>query len=274
MDRIAVAGELTEASKREAGRLTGRIVPQPKLDARERLAMFDLLSTSFVGVDLGTFEGDLAQKNWAILLEDDGGQLRGFSTLLVYRSGVGSDLDFLVGGNPVSPTRKSRSDPMTVVYSGDTIVDRAWWGSSALPLTWLRAVRELAPSQAGEAIYWLLLTSGYRTYRFLPVFFREYYPRVDSEPAAKSLLDTLAGEQFGDLYDPSRGIVRFTRPQVLVPELLDVPQGRARDRHVSFFLDRNPGYVCGDELACLTRIDDDNLTPAGRRMARTLGLGL
>jgi hypothetical protein len=250
MDRIAVAGELTELSRPEPGRLTGRIAPQQDLGARQRYAMFDLLSTSFSGVDRDTFETDLARKNWTILLDDDSGQLRGFSTLLVYRS---------------------IRAPITVVYSGDTIVDRAWWGSSALPLTWLRAVRELTASTNGDAVYWLLLTSGYRTYRFLPVFFRDFYPRADSEPAAKSLLDSLASEQFGELYDPSRGIVRFKRPQVLVPELLDVPQGRTRDRHVSFFLDRNPGYVRGDELACLTRFDDENFTPAARRMARALG---
>ena len=40
------------------------------------------------------------------------------------------------------------------------------------------------------------------------------------------------------------------------------------DPHIAFFLDRNPGFVRGDELVCLTRIDDRNLTPAGRRMAR------
>ncbi len=251
MDRIAVAGELTHQSRRESGLLTGRIVRQSVLGARERQAMFELLSAFFVGVDRDIFEEDLAGKNWVILLEDDGGQLRGFSTLLVYRSGC---------------------SPVTLVYSGDTIVDRAWWGSSALPLTWLRAVRELTYSTNGDPVYWLLLTSGYRTYRFLPVFFRDFYPRAESEPAAKALLDTLASEQFGDLYDSSSGIVRFKRPQVLVPELLDVPHGRARDRHVSFFLDRNPGYVRGDELVCLTRFDDQNFTPAARRISRALGI--
>ena len=90
MERIAAAGELTDLSRREPGRLTGRVVRQQGLGARERQAMFDLLSMSFIGIDRETFEADLAGKNWAILLEDDGGQLRGFSTLLVYQAGVRS----------------------------------------------------------------------------------------------------------------------------------------------------------------------------------------
>jgi hypothetical protein len=62
----------------------------------------------------------------------------------------------------------------------------------------------------------------------------------------------------------------LARPQTLVPELLDIPDGRAGDRDVAFFLGRNPGYVHGDELACLTQIADANLTAAARRIARSL----
>jgi hypothetical protein len=233
-----------------APRLAGRIVERTSLDAGDRDVMFQLLSTSFTGVDRETFHRDLSGKSHVILLEDDRGSVHGFSTLQVYRSRVpGVDA--------------------TIVYSGDTIVDPRWWGSSALPLTWLRAVRQLAGTNGGD-LYWLLLTSGFRTYRFLPVFFREFDPRYDSDGDAGALLDTLARERFGDLYDEQRGIVRFDRPQVLVPELLDVPVGRTHDAHVTFFLERNPGYVRGDELVCLTRVHEDNLTPAGRRIARSL----
>lgn len=217
--------------------------------------MLRLLGTHFEGVDEETFAADLAEKNWVILLEDAHGALRGFSTLLVYQSRVSAS-------------------PLTVVYSGDTIVDPASWGSPALLLTWLEAVRRLAPVDAG-LVYWLLLTSGYRTYRFLPVFFREFVPRGAEDArgdgaAEADLLRALAEERFGPRYDPVSGIVRLARPQVLVPALLEIPEGRREDPHVAYFIDRNPGHVRGDELACLTRICDDNLTGAGRRIARRL----
>jgi len=234
-----------------AGRLTGRCVPRDALDAARRRSMFVLLRSHFTGVDRETFETDLAQKNWVILLEDDRGVLRGFSTLFVHAA-------------------QAANRAVTVVYSGDTIVAREWWGSPALPMTWLRAVRGITPAYGSRDVYWLLLTSGFRTYRFLPVFFREFVPRPGRGGGEGALLETLAAAQFGGRFDPRTGTVRLERPQVLAPELLDVPSGRARDPHVAFFLERNPGYVRGDELACLARLADDNLTPAGHRIARAL----
>ena len=233
-------------------RLEGRVASRSELDEPLRDAMFRLLAAHFVGADRSTFDADLAEKQCAILLEDEDGELRGFSTLLLYRTAVGAQT-------------------ISVVYSGDTIVDRAWWGSPALPRTWIRAVRQLAGNVAQDDLYWLLLTSGYRTYRFLPVFFQSFHPRhdADSPPAMAALLSALAAEKFGRQYDDATGIVRFARPQMLTPELLALPDGRVVDPHIAYFLSRNPGHVHGDELACLTRIADDNLTAAGRRMTRS-----
>jgi benzoyl-CoA reductase/2-hydroxyglutaryl-CoA dehydratase subunit BcrC/BadD/HgdB len=50
--------------------------------------------------------------------------------------------------------------------------------------------------------------------------------------------------------------------------LAEVPDGRRDDPHVAYFLQQNPGWREGDELVCLTEIDDENLTVAGRRMIR------
>jgi hypothetical protein len=257
------------------GALDGRLIARADLDARTKARMFQLLGAHFTGVDRTTFERDLAEKTAVIRLDDDTGELRGFSTLLVYAT--------VAAGRAV-----------TVVYSGDTIVERPWWGSPALARTWIRSVRALTgsagpsgpsaseplslssgrsavePVSASRDVYWMLLTSGFRTYRFLPVFYRSFYPRVDAPtpPDVQATIDAIAAERFGDGYDPARGIVRFARPQVLAGDLLDVPRGRELDPHVRFFLARNPGYVNGDELVCLTRVHDDNLTPAGGRMAR------
>ena len=234
------------------GRLSGRFVPREALDAHRKSSMLLLLRSHFTGVDRETFDADLLQKNWVILLEDQRGVLRGFSTLLVYPETIAGRA-------------------LTVVYSGDTIVAREWWGSPVLPLTWLRAVRQLTPLYGNREVYWLLLTSGFRTYRFLPVFFREFVPRWDGASAAdRSVMQSLAATQFGGRYDGKTGIVRLERPQVLAPELLDVPARRALDPHVAFFLERNPGYVYGDELVCLARIAEENLTAAGLRIAKAL----
>jgi hypothetical protein len=232
-------------------RLQGRVVAREMLDPGTRDAMYALLAAHFAGVDRGTFDRDLDEKSCAILLEDDALVLRGFSTMLVY--------DSQVGGTPLS-----------VIYSGDTIVERSWWGSPVLARTWIGAALKVAPADETRDVYWLLLTSGFRTYRFLPVFFRDFYPRFDvaTPPREAAVRDVLARERFGRRYHAESGVVRFPRPQVLTPDLIALPEGRMIDPHIAFFLDRNSGFVFGDELVCLTKIDERNLTPAGRRMAR------
>ncbi len=99
---------------------------------------------------------------------------------------------------------------------------------------------------------------------------REFYPRHDrcTPPSVQRLIDRLATERFGSLYEPATGIVRFTAPQSLGCELEGIPASRLSNPHVRFFARANPGHTRGDELVCLTEITDGNLTPAGRRMVR------
>jgi hypothetical protein len=224
-------------------------VLQAELTDELRDRMLALLTSNFSGVDPDTFRRDLAEKSCAVLLEDAAGGLRGFSTFLMYSTRVGSQ-------------------PLTVVYSGDTIVEPSAWGSHALPRAWIRAVHDLRRDQPAGDLYWLLLTSGFRTYRFLSVFCRRFYPQHDAPtPAAlQALFDAVCSARFGPLYDPAAGLVRFPRPQVLRQELLDVPAGRQLQSHVRFFLERNPGHVAGDELVSLASLAEDNLTAAARRM--------
>jgi len=39
--------------------------------------------------------------------------------------------------------------PATVIYSGDTIVERAWWGSPTLARTWIHSVKQFIPMDGG-----------------------------------------------------------------------------------------------------------------------------
>jgi hypothetical protein len=231
--------------------VTGRLVRRGDLTADERARMLALLQDHFAGVTAERFARDLAEKTWALLLEDETG-LRGFSTLLLWEA---------------TPPGE---EPCTVVYSGDTIVERGAWGSAALPRSWIAAVRQLREHHPRGRLWWLLLTSGFRTYRFLPVFWKAFWPRFDAEtPAAdRARLSFLARERLGDAYREKEGVVRFPEPQRLREGLDDVPEGRLADPHIAFFLERNPGWREGDELACLTEIAEENLTRAGWRMWR------
>jgi hypothetical protein len=229
--------------------VNSRLVRRDDLTAAERQAMLGLLQAHFHGVTPERFERDLAEKTWALLLEEEG-HLRGFSTLLLRE------------------TTPPGEPPCTVVYSGDTIVERGAWTSAALPKSWIAAVRKLREHHPQGRLWWLLLTSGFRTYRFLPIFWADFWPRHDAAtpPDAVARMTFLAEDQYGPSYRKGQGIVRFPEPQRLREGLDDIPPGRLADPHIAFFLEKNPGWKDGDELVCLTEIAEENLTRAGRRM--------
>ena len=228
--------------------MRGRCIPCSGLGKRDRARMRALMEDHFLGVHGRVFDRDLEDKDYAVMLTDGRGVLRGFTTFALVPAAA-------------------EDEGWWVVYSGDTIVDRSARSTFALAQTWIDSIRQLKRRRGIRDLAWLLICSGPRTYRFLPVFFREFFPRAGREaPAAvRDRLHRLAAARYGQAYDAASGIVRLAHPQPLRPELL--PQGdRPQGRDVSFFLERNPGHRQGDELACFTVLDDDNLTAAGRRM--------
>lgn len=240
--------------------MNGRLIERERLSAAERRAMRELMDRYFLGVTPAVFERDLAEKDYAILLTGDEGELCGFTTFAVV------------------PFRCEGGE-LWAVYSGDTIVDRGARGSFALAATWIDSIRCLRTGLGGGRMVWLLICSSPRTYRFLPLFFRDFQPRAGAAapPATERLIATLAWARYGDAYDAASGIVRLADPQPLRPEPLPAgedgrdEEGRdrvGRDGHDRCFLAANPGYLEGDELVCFTELCDDNLTPAGRRMVR------
>jgi hypothetical protein len=215
--------------------------------------MYTLLATHFSNTIRPTFEQDLADKDTVLLLRDCGGNIQGFSTL----------------------KRIDLSRNLIAFFSGDTIVHPAFWGESLLSRLWAHTVFSAADrihaDNAQAEVFWFLICSGYKTFRFLPVFFRTFYPTPEgpTPPAVQSLLDTLAISRFGSAYDPVTGVIRLAHATPLRPGLADLTPQRLHDPRVRFFADRNPGHALGDELACLTPITRDNLTRAGERMLRS-----
>ncbi len=230
--------------------MKSQLIPVKKLPMSDQEAMYRLLENHFEGVTWNGFQSDLECKNWALLLKDEtSNALKGFSTLLLCQTAFSGE-------------------QISVVYSGDTIVDPSAWFSAMLPRTWIAAVNLLHQHHAENRLYWLLICSGFRTYRFLPTFWKEFYPRYDvtTPHDHADLITRLAREYYGDCYQEATGIVRFKHPQVLRHGLIEIPTGRQTNPHVQFFEAKNPGYRQGDEFVCLTEIGSHNLTRAGQRM--------
>ncbi|HXE71157.1 MAG TPA: hypothetical protein VNO81_00725 [Candidatus Nitrosotenuis sp.] len=218
-----------------------------RLTLAERRGMYALLQEYFLGVTWERFQADLEEKEWVVLLRC-GPQIVGFSTLMRLRLG-----------------------DLWAFFSGDTIVDRRHRAESELPRAWARHVFHLLDRLGpGKEVWWFLLCAGYKTYRFLPVFFREFYPcpQGDWPEPLRLLRDRLGRARYPQEYDAQAGIVRFGHPTPLRPGVAELTPGRLRDPHVACFVQANPGHARGDELCCLARLSRDNLTPLGRRMLR------
>lgn len=239
----------TSRSRRSENSLSGEVRPVVRLSSREREEMFSLMVHYFSNVSRTVFERDLSEKEWCIVLTDDSGRVKGFSTMMLLRT--------VVDGRPVA-----------AVYSGDTIVDREHWGESILSKLWSRHAFDLASGTSEEPVYWFLVSSGYKTYRFLTTFFREFYPTHERQtpPEVKRVMHALANARFPGQFDPEAGVVRPENTAPLRFGVANVTDRHLADPHVAFFVSANPGHARGDELVCLTELARENLTPAGRRM--------
>ncbi|HEX9837914.1 MAG TPA: hypothetical protein VGA72_01135 [Anaerolineales bacterium] len=232
--------------------LASQTLPRVELSSEIIREMFDVFYENFERSSLEIFERDLRDKNWVILIRDaECNALQGFSTLALY------EMDY-------------QGKRISVVYSGDTIIRRGYWGTPELPRSWIHTVLEKS-AHMPQPLYWLLISSGYKTYRFLTVFYKEFYPRYDkpTPPEIQATMEYLATRRFGSDYHCEEGVVRFQNGATpLRKGIAEVTDERLHDPHVAFYILQNPGYVNGDELVCMTQIHPDNFTAAGRRMAR------
>lgn len=232
--------------------MNGRIVLREDLSKKMIDQLFNLIDTHFDGVTIKQFQADLDEKKYVIIIENENKTICGFSTIDYYAV-------------------QFETKTINVIYSGDTIIAREAWGSSALFRSWINSVWDLHQREGEGDLYWFLVTSGFRTYRLLPLFWKCFWTRCDQKtpPRIQSLMQQLASEKFGDQYDPSTNIIRFKHPQKLKGDLVTVPETRRKNPHVDYFLIANPNHHQGDELVNLALLTPENLTAAGQRMVQS-----
>ncbi len=214
--------------------LRRQLVSVASLDAQTIDQMYALFSRVYEATDRERFGADLAEKDDVVLLHGPNG-LAGFSTLVVLTS-------FERG---------------LVVYSGDTVVDPAFWGQKALQVAFLEYIVRLQLRHPLRRVYWLLTTKGYKTYLLLTNYFPKAWPRYDAPtpPEVRAFMNRLGHEKYGAAYDEAAGVVRLgairDRVRGGVAELR--PSDLANP-HIRHFVDLNPSWRAGDELLCLAHI--------------------
>ena len=199
--------------------------------------MYGLLQYTYDSTDPERFERDLYAKDDVILLVHPvTDSIHGFSTLRYLEREVNGEL-------------------VDCVYSGDTVIDRAYWGQKVLGRAFLMELFKRRLRRPLRPLYWMLISKGYKTYLLMANNFDEHWPRWETTTPTReqAILDALAGELFGSDYHAPTGVVRFAESMGHIkPGLADVTTELVRSRpRVAFFERRNPGWRGGDELVCL-----------------------
>jgi hypothetical protein len=225
-------------SKSAPGRLRASIVSVADLRAEDRASMFRLMQKYYDAFTEEAFHADLARKDAVILLRDRG-VIQGFSTLVSLRA---TDGHKTVYG----------------IFSGDTVIERRYWGQQALQKAFLRYLFREKLRRPLSTLYWLLISKGYKTYLMMANNFAEHFPRyeMDTPPDKKNIAETFYVKLFPGCYNPATGLI------VIPAETCRLKNGVAEisnelatsNPRIAFFEKANPEWRSGVELACLARM--------------------
>jgi len=218
---------------------------------QEKETFYRLLCHEFIGVSWDDFMRDFQEKDAVMILrkEHSAGEIVGWSTLMV--------LTLEVAGKEVKG-----------VFSGDTAVLPEYRNSTGLGVELSRYFMHAYQQFPQRNVYYILISKGWRTYKILPFFFKEYSPRYDTPTSAgdKAVMDAFGRKKYPHHYQSATGVVTFS-PQRVRPKSIDAVPAKM-DAHTQFFLRSNPGYLDGHELVCIARIAPDNFTNGLKRVLR------
>lgn len=221
-------------------KLKGLIVNVSLLCEEQVSLMWAIFTKYYDSVSEDAFKADLNEKNYAILLVDQAdGLIKGFSTAQVIQYQEGA--------------KKAQ-----VIYSGDTILEKEYWGSKVLHNTFLSLVLKLKLQKPFTPLYWFLISKGYKTFLLLAKNIKNHWPNMDGETPIyeKSLLQDLCHKKFAHSWKPELGVLKFERcPGKLKGEIAPITTKDLREPLIQFFVDKNPGHASGDELCCLGLMD-------------------
>lgn len=224
-------------------KLNGKVMKAGEVSAADLETMFLLMEAHYENMERDTFLQDFASKDFCVVLRDEAGILRGFSTQRL--------LTVTVEGKPVRG-----------VFSGDTIIHRDYWGSPALFTAFARYFFRYAEQVGG--LYWFLICKGYKTYRILPTFWTTFYPRRDERTPAweRAIIDAYAARLYPRDYNHATGVVEYRAVKDrLKPGVADVRERELKNRDIAWFVNANPGWRDGNDLCCLARLDRSLLKP-------------
>ena len=202
--------------------------------------LYTLYQTYYGGTTPELFCRDLQEKDQILILQDNQAPI-GFTTLKIIHS-------------------QHQNQPIRAIFSGDTIIRHQYWGSQTLPLAWCELVGKIQAQQPHIPLYWLLIVKGDRTYRYLNVFSKQYYPnrKTPPPPPPQNQKHNQPPQPHGAPY-LTHNPIQHNPPTQGHLKARWHNSAAGRNPEAQFFAEKNPHYQQGDELVCLTLLDAGNL---------------
>jgi hypothetical protein len=216
-----------------------RYRPLKQIYMADLMAMYRLFIQYYDNTPLETFLKDMTHKT---------------GVLVIYRK-----IDDAIVGFSTITDFKIKADGRTTrcVFSGDTVVDRQYWGSAALRISGLIYMFRQKLLHPFTPVYWYLISMGYRTYLMMANNFPNYYPRVDGDdPHMRNVAAAASAHLFPAALDRERMMLDFGEGACkLKSHVTPISEAERADRKIAFFEQRNPRWMQGDEMPCIGAID-------------------
>ncbi|MBI5924799.1 MAG: hypothetical protein HY836_04300 [Aquabacterium sp.] len=210
--------------------------------------MYDIYASYYENTSLDIFLNDLSKKSGVILVtrkSDD--KIVGFSTQTFF--------DIKVDGKRVRG-----------IFSGDTIIEQAYWGNNALANTFYRRLIIERIKRPFTPFYWFLISKGYKTYLLMTNNFYNYYPKVDGNRGGRNeryhnITQAYCEALFPEAFDKEAMLLDFGQEYVrLKGDVADItPELKSANPHIAFFEKVNPSWRRGTEVPCLAACDYESL---------------
>lgn len=205
--------------------------------------MFKVFCRYYENTSLEQFIADLGKKTGAFVVRRESDDaIVGFSTLGIYSMKVDG--------------RKVRG-----FFSGDTIVEKEYWGHGAINNAFLKRLLIEAIKDPFTAQYWFLISKGYKTFLLLSRNFPEYYPcpqdKVTKDDGhMKNIVQAYCEQLFPGVLNKDSMVLDFGEgANCLKSNITPITNDMRGDTDIDFFAQCNPEWERGCELPCLGRAD-------------------
>ena len=207
------------------------------LSNQDKERMYHLMTKYYDNMTWEQFLEDLSQKQNIIIMRDTiNRQIQGFSTIL--------KIDREIDGKRIRG-----------IFSGDTIVEKKYWGQRVLGKTFGTYCFMQKLKNPFRPFYWFLISKGYKTYLLMANNCSHHFPHF-SRPTptrVQKILDTVYGELYPNYFNKETGLIKFKYEACHLKQGIAEPTAKLLQQNprARFFALKNPEWQKGTELACV-----------------------